>query len=88
MGMDQKYEWWTSVPGDRLRIGFRNLEDGEVIFEASLSLRRREMSRRLMARLLLTYPPMTIATLARIYTQALRLRIKGAPWFSHSESAA
>jgi uncharacterized protein len=88
MGMDQKYEWWTSAPGDRLRIGFRNLEDGKVIFEASLSLRRREMSRRLMARMLLTYPPMTIATLARIYIQALRLRIKGAPWFAHSESAA
>jgi DUF1365 family protein len=88
MGMDQKYEWWTSAPGDRLRIGFRNLEDGEVIFEASLSLRRREMSRRLMARMLVTYPPMTIATLARIYIQALRLRIKGAPWFAHSESAA
>ena len=88
MGMDQTYEWWTSAPGDRLRIGFRNLEDGEVIFEASLSLRRREMSRKLMARMLLTYPPMTIATLARIYIQALRLRIKGAPWFAHSESAA
>ena len=41
-----------------------------------------------MARMLLTYPPMTIATLARIYVQALRLRIKGAPWFAHPESAA
>ena len=32
-----------------------------------------------MARLPLTYPPMTIATLARIYSQALRLRVKGHP---------
>jgi uncharacterized protein len=88
MALEQKYEWWTTVPGDRLRIGFRNLEDGEVIFEASLALRRREIDRRLMARLLLTYPPMTIATLARIYAQAIRLRIKGAPWFAHPESAA
>ncbi len=76
------------LPGTGSGSGSGTWKSGEVIFEASLSLRRREMSRRLMARMLLTYPPMTIATLARIYIQALRLRIKGAPWFAHSESAA
>jgi hypothetical protein len=30
---------------------------------------------------------MTIATLARIYAQALRLRRKGAPWFPHPAPA-
>jgi DUF1365 family protein len=83
MGMDQRYQWWTTSPGDRLGIGFRNIEDGEPAFEASLALQRRELSRPLMTRLLRTYPPMTIATLARIYLQALRLRALGAPWFAH-----
>jgi DUF1365 family protein len=83
MGMDQRYQWWTTSPGDRLGIGFRNLEDGEPAFEATLALQRRELSRPLMTRLLRTYPPMTIATLARIYLQALRLRARGAPWFAH-----
>jgi uncharacterized protein len=82
MGMEQSYEWWTSPPGESLRLGFRNVERGETIFEASLTLRRRELDRRTMRRLPLTYPPMTIATLARIYLQALRLRAKGAPWFA------
>ena len=87
MGMDQRYEWWTTVPGERLRLGFRSREAGEVVFEATLSLRRREIDRRLMARLLLTYPPMTIATLTRIYLQALRLRIKGLPWYARPQSS-
>lgn len=88
MKMEQRYEWWTTEPGENLRLGFRSLENAEVVFEATLALRRRELGRRLMARLLLTYPPMTIATLARIYIQALRLRLKGAPWFAHPEGTA
>jgi DUF1365 family protein len=87
MGMDQRYEWSATAPGDRLRIGFRSLEGAEAVFDASLTLRRREMSRRLMARLPLAYPPMTIATLARIYAQAVRLRAKGAPRFPHPVAA-
>ncbi len=88
MGIDQVYEWWTTPPGDSLRLGLRNLEGDETVFEASLVMRRREISRRLMRRLPLTYPPMTIATLVRIYAQALRLRVKGAPWFAHPQTMA
>ena len=88
MGMDQRYAWWTTPPGEGLRLGFRNLEGGEVVFEAALALRRRELTRGLMARVLATYPPLTIATLARIYLQALVLRRKGAPWYAHPEGAA
>jgi DUF1365 family protein len=88
MAMDQRYEWWTTVPGDHLRLGLRNREGADVVFEATLGLRRRELDRRLMTRLLLTYPPMTIATLARIYLQALRLRIKGVPLFAHARRSA
>ncbi len=86
LGTEQHYEWWTNPPGESLRLGLRNIEAGEPVFEASLVLRRREINRRLMSRLPLTYPPATIATLARIYAQALRLRIKGAPWFAHPQT--
>ena len=33
------------------------------------------------------YPPMTLATLGRIYANALRLKRKGAPFFSHPRPA-
>jgi uncharacterized protein len=87
MGMDQVYEWWVASPSDTLDLGFRTLEHGEPVFDAALRLRRRELSRRLMLGLLLTYPPMTIATLARIYLQALGLRIKGVPVHPHPRPA-
>ena len=86
MGTDQEYEWWTSPPGDSLRLGFRNVEAGETVFEASLAMRRRELTPRLMARLPLSYPAMTILNLGRIYSQALQLRLKGAPWFAHPQA--
>ena len=40
------------------------------------------------SRLLFRYPPMTLATLARIYANALRLRLKGATYHPHPRLAA
>jgi hypothetical protein len=87
MGLDQRYQWWVAPPGDSVRLGMRNVEGDRVLFEATLSLERRELEPKLMRRLLATYPPLTLATLARIYSQALRLRLKGAPWFGHPRAA-
>jgi uncharacterized protein len=88
MGMDQAYEWWATAPGKRLSLGFRSFEGDAPVFSATLLLERREMTRRTMARVLRTYPPMTIATLARIYLEALRLRAKGAPVHRHPAATA
>ncbi len=54
-------------------------------FDATLSLRRRELSGPLLARMLLQYPVMSLQVVARIYAQALRLRLKGARYFPHPE---
>jgi DUF1365 family protein len=35
-----------------------------------------------MRQLLFRYPPMTASTIARIYLNAARLKLKGAPYFS------
>jgi hypothetical protein len=81
--MDQRYEISVTQPGADLAVRITSFEDGTPVFSAQLALRRREITRRAMAGLLLRYPPMTIATLARIYVQALRLWAKGAPRFRH-----
>jgi len=54
-------------------------------FEATLSLRRRELSRPLMARLLARYPAISLQVVARIYAQSVRLKLKGARYFPHPQ---
>jgi DUF1365 family protein len=83
MPMEQEYEWRISEPGEALRVRLANLERGERVFEATLAMRRREHSAALMTKVLLTYPPMSLAVPARIYANALRLRLKGAPFHRH-----
>jgi len=58
---------------------------GEKAFDATLSLRRRELSTATLTRVLIRYPAASAAVVGRIYLQALRLRLKGARWFPHPE---
>jgi DUF1365 family protein len=77
MGMEQSYRVVASEPGSRLALRITNLEDGRAMHEAVLSLRRVELSRRSMTRAMLAYPAAGLTTLARIYSHAVRLRLKG-----------
>jgi DUF1365 family protein len=54
-----------------------------ALFDATLSMHRRELSAGEMRRMLLRYPLHTARVLTRIYGQALRLKLKGAPYFPH-----
>ena len=85
--MDQRYAISVAEPGDDLRVAISSLEGEREVFTASMALRRHELSRARMVRLLLRYPPMTIATLARIYANALRLKLAGAPFHPHPRAA-
>ncbi len=85
MGMDHVYEWRTTVPGDDLQVHIASHTGGRLAFDATLSLQRRELSRDAARRMLIRYPAMTAQVVAKIYWQALRLRLKGAPWHAHPE---
>ena len=85
--MEQRYEISVNTPGEELRVAIRSLEGGSEVFTAMMALRRRELTRARMVGLLLRYPPSTMATLARIYANATRLRLKGARFHPHPRSA-
>ena len=82
------------VPGQRAgpeahgadRVAAARAEDGKT-FEATLSLRRRELSAPLLAWVLARYPAMSMQVVAKIYLQALRLQLKGARVLPHPEGA-
>jgi uncharacterized protein len=86
--MEQTYEISLTRPDERFAVGIRSLEGGRPVLVASMSLRRHEITRGRMLRLLLGYPPMTIATLARIYANALRLKLLGARFHPHPDARA
>jgi DUF1365 family protein len=83
LGMDQEYRLRITGPGDRLVLRLAASEGGTTVFDATLSLRRREISRGALGRLLWRYPLLTMRVSAGIYGQALRLRAKGVPFHPH-----
>lgn len=75
-----------SVSDPHMR-GARQIRMPGRTFDATLSLRRRELSRRTLTRLLARYPAMSLQTVAKIYAQSLRLKLKGARYHPHPEGS-
>jgi DUF1365 family protein len=77
--MDQVYSWRLTEPGDQLIVHMENHQDGQRVFDATLSLRRTQRSPRRLQ-------PLKI--LVAIYSQALRLKVKGARYHAPPKAAA
>ena len=87
MGMDHEYECEAPAPAGTACVSVTSRHAGRRVFDATLALRRRELTRRNLARMLARYPFATARVQTRIYGQALRLWAKGAPRFAHPRSA-
>jgi DUF1365 family protein len=81
--MNIHYDWRFREPAESLRVHMIDYENGEKLFDASLALHRREISRRSLTRVLIRYPLMTGKVVTMIYWQALRLILKRTPIFTH-----
>ncbi|MES3008809.1 MAG: DUF1365 domain-containing protein [Pseudomonadota bacterium] len=83
MPMQMTYHWQSRTPGTSLSIHLQNWKDGEQAFNATLGLRRVEISAGTLNRLLLRQPFMTAKVGLAIYWQALQLFCKRVPIFKH-----
>jgi DUF1365 family protein len=83
MPMDMQYDWALSQPGERLSVYMAGLRDSNRIFDASLQLKRTEISSGSQASVLLRFPFQTMKIMFAIHWQALRLWLKGCPIYAH-----
>jgi DUF1365 family protein len=84
MPMDLRYDCRLTAPAQRLWVQIAsNRRDGERVFDATLSLHRREISPGALRRTLVRYPLLSARLSARIYAHALGLRLRGASYFPH-----
>ena len=85
IGMDIHYDWRFRVPADSLQVHMIDYQNGERLFDASLALQRRKITRSALNLMLLRYPLLTGKVMMMIYWQALRLVLKRTPFFAHPD---
>lgn len=87
MPMALDYDWRFRAPGATLGVHMNVLRGGEHLFDATLSLTRREIDAATLAHALWRYPAMSLRVSARIYFEALRLWRKRVPFHPHPARA-
>lgn len=86
--MELEYAWEFTDAGERLDVRMESFAGGARVFRAELALERRPLDGRALARMLAAFPGLSLRTLAAIYFEALRLKLKGAPFHAHPSAAA
>lgn len=85
MGMDADYEWRLNRPGPRLGVSIHSSKGRRRLFDVTMMLKRRELSRASMIRMLLRHPWITLRVSQAIYWQAAWLWWKKCPFHQHPE---
>ena len=83
MGMDHVYEARATAPGATLSVHIESFRKGTATFDATLTMRRRELTRSSAAWMTTRYPLATARVLALIYGHALGLKLAGARVHPH-----
>ena len=88
MPMDIDYAWRFGAPGDRLTVHMASARNGTPLFDATLTLARREITSGSLALTLARFPLMTWKVVAGIYVQALCLYLKRTPFYAYPKTVS
>ncbi len=89
--MNLVYHWRGKQPNKNLLIHFdvfskTNSDKEKAVFDATLTMKRHEMTASSMRKFVLRYPLMTVKVFAAIYWQAVKLWFKGISFLDHPTS--
>jgi uncharacterized protein len=86
-GMDHRYHARVSTPAGTASVHIENEHRGRTVFDATLQLRRRELTPASAARLTVAHPAASLRGLVLIYGHAAGLKLKGARLHPHPAAA-
>lgn len=86
MPMDIDYDWRFSVPSEKLSVHMENHITDEKVFDATLTLEKREINHKNMALTLISFPFVTLKVISAIYYQAFLLLLKRIPICDHPDT--
>lgn len=86
--MDQHYRWTFSFRGPQLRVHMNVLQGDQKQFDATLVVQRAPLDRKILHGSLRQFPLEAFKVTAGIYWHALKLKLKGVPFFTHPDKLA
>ena len=88
MAMDHVYEARATSPGPTISVHIRNRRRGIAVFDATLNMRRAELTPAEVRRMTARHPLASARVLALIYGHALGLKLTGARYHRHPDPVA
>ena len=87
MGMDHRYVARLTPPGETLSVHIESARNRTTVFDATLALTRRPLTRATTAWMTARYPAACLRVLGLIYGHALGLAVAGATVHRHPDAA-
>ncbi len=81
--MDMTYDWCSNDPAKLLSLNLETWRGAEKHVDATMALKRREISAASLNGILLQHPWMTAKVAGAIYWEALKLWLKRNPFYDH-----